>query len=126
MTYEHISGSLPSIADGWDSWITDRAGHEVSLGRGLDSEAPETVLQWLSETDVEVLDAVWKEFGHWDRWALVAYTHSSACPEWHDPEGSSLPISYEALFAAVGYSPEQAAMLTERLATQRDLMATRA
>jgi len=74
----------------------------------------------LSESDLEVLGETWAQFGHWNRWDLVDYTHSQ-CPEWQDPQGSSNPISYHALFTALGYQPEQVAALVARLAEQEHL-----
>lgn len=121
LTYDHINGAVPSIEGGWDAWIADRAGHEVALRDESMIRSPEQDLLRLSETDLEVLGETWDKFGHWDRWDLVAYTHSAACPEWEDPDGSSFPIEYETLFEKLGYTPEQAKALTSRLAEQRQL-----
>lgn len=120
-TYDHMNDALPSVEGGWDTWIADRAGHVVELRDESMIRTPEQDLLRLSETDIEVLGEVWGEFGHWDRWELVRYTHSGACPEWEDPDGSSTPIPYEYLFQKLGYSEEEAAALTSRLAVQRQL-----
>ena len=122
-TYDHINGALRSIEGGWDSWISDRAGHIVGLRDPSMIRSPEQDLLQLSGSDLEVLQEVWKEFGHWDRWTLVNYTHSAACPEWKDPNGSSRPIPYKTLFISLGYSEEQSAALVARLAYQRTLSA---
>ena len=124
MTYAHMNGALPSREGGWESWIADRAGHEVALRDPSKLRTPEQDLLRLSDSDIEVLAEVWSQFGHWDRWKLVAYTHSDACPEWEDPEGSSRPIAYEVLFSTMGYSPEQAAAMVERINAQRSLNAS--
>ena len=124
MTYDHINGALPSVDGGWETWISDRAGHVVALRDESKIRSPELDLLRLSDSDLEVLGEVWCEFGHWDRWALVKYTHSDACPEWEDPDGSSRPILYETLFSKLGYSDEQAALLVERFAVQRALNAS--
>ena len=124
MTYAHMNGALPSREGGWESWIADRAGHEVALRDPSKLRTPEQDLLRLSDSDIEVLAEVWSQFGHWDRWKLVAYTHSDACPEWEDPEGSSRPIAYEVLFSTMGYSPEQAAAMVERSTAQRSLNAS--
>jgi len=121
MTYDLINGALPSVEGGWDSWISDRASHMVALRDRSRIRSPEADLLELSESDLEILNDVWNEFGHWDRWALVRYTHSDACPEWDDPEGSSRPIQHEALFLKLGYSAEQSAELAERLSAQSSL-----
>lgn len=124
MTYDHINGALPSIDGGWDTWIADRANNTVALRDESMIRSPEQDLLRLSDSDLEVLQEIWNQFGHWDRWALVRYTHSDACPEWEDPDGSSKPILYEVLFQKLGYSPEAAAALVSRLADQRQLNAS--
>lgn len=124
MTYDHMNGALPSREGGWESWIADRAGHVVGLRDASKLRAPELDLPRLSDSDLEVLGEVWDKFGHWDRWDLVAYTHSEACPEWQDPDGSSHPIGYELLFSKLGYSPAQAAAMVERINTKRALSAS--
>lgn len=124
MTYDHMNGALPSREGGWESWIADRAGHELALRDPSRLRTPEQDLLRLSDSDLEVLTEVWEQFGHWDRWRLVDYTHSAACPEWEDPDGSSRPISYELLFSKLGYSSDQAAALAERIKVQRALNAS--
>lgn len=119
MTYDHIQGALPSKDGGWESWVSDREGHIVALVDESKIRTPEQDLLRLSDSDLEVLAEIWTEFGHWDRWALVKYTHSPACPEWEDPDGSSKPITYEVLFTKLGYSSVESTALVERLAEQR-------
>jgi uncharacterized phage-associated protein len=104
MTYDHINGAARSVYGGWDSWITDRSGHRVSLADPSRIRSPEQDLLRLSDSDLEVLTFIWEEFGHLGQWELVFHTHSTACPEWEDPEGSSRPISYERLFLHMGFS----------------------
>ena len=123
MTYEHINGARLSIEGGWETWIADRAGHEVALRDESKIRSPEQDLLRLSDSDLEILGETWEKFGHWDRWDLVKYTHSDACPEWEDPDGSSRPIAYDVLFTKLGYSQEQASSLMNRLAEQRQLNA---
>lgn len=125
-TYDHINGALPSGEGGWESWISDKAGHAVELRDESKIRSPEEDLLRLSDSDLEVLSETWAQFGHWDRWDLVKYTHSEACPEWEDPDGSSRPITYEVLFSKFGYSGEQVAALVDRLAEQRALNAAMA
>lgn len=119
MTYEYINGGIQSAPDGWSSWISDRAEHNVALRDPSRIRSPEQDLLALSDTDMECLDVVWKQFGHIDRWALVRYTHSSACPEWEDPHGSSRPIPMGRLLKALGYKPTEAAAIIKRQHEQR-------
>ena len=121
-TYDHIKGARQSTPGGWDTWVSDRAGHMVALRDPSMIRSPEQDLGSLSDSDLEVLGDVWKEFGHWDRWDLVAHTHDQ-CAEWKDPQGSMLPIEYESLLEALGYTPEQTTRLIERIADQARLNA---
>lgn len=123
-TYEHMNGGWPSTNGGWDAWISDRADHMLALIDPSMIRTPQQDLGALSEADMECLGEVWDEFGHMDRWALVNYTHSDACPEWEDPHGSIRQIPPARLLKAVGYAPEQVEALTKRLREQRYINAS--
>ena len=124
MTYDHINGSLRPSPGGWDTWISDRENHVVALRDPSMIREPERDLIKLSESDLDVLGETWGEFGYWDQWKLVDHTHSSACPEWEDPHGSSRPITYRQLFRALGYASEQIEALEARLNEQIALAGT--
>lgn len=100
----------------WEGWISDRSNHRVRLQREFAIEK----LDQLSDADVEVLESVWREFGYMDQWDLSAYTHKN-CPEWKDPDGSSLPINEADVLQAVGMPKEDAEILAARLKAERDL-----
>ncbi len=106
MTLDHMNGALPSQEGGWKTWIEDRAGHDLALKDQSMIRSPEQDLLQLSDSDIEVLADVWKQFGHMSRFDLVKYTHSAACPEWEDPQGSMIPISLEKIFTVLGYSEQ--------------------
>jgi len=82
----------------------DKAGRQVQLKK---KNITRRDLKEMSECDMEVMDAVWNEFGHLDQWEIRDYTHTH-CAEWEDPGGSSLPITYEVILQAVGYSKKHA------------------
>jgi uncharacterized phage-associated protein len=119
MTYDHLNGGLESMEGGWSTWISDRAGNEVALQDSSMIRSPEEDLLALSDNDLECLAQVWSEFGHWDRWKLVEYTHTGGCPEWEDPKGSSRPIPPARLLKALGHAPAQVEALSRRLHQQR-------
>jgi uncharacterized phage-associated protein len=123
MTYDFINGALQSSQGGWDTWVSDRENHSVALKDQSMIRSPELDLLQLSDSDLEILSETWSEFGHWDRWKLVDYTHSAACPEWQDPNGSSSPITYASLFSALGYGNAEAAELEARMAKQQQVNA---
>ncbi|MDR0578310.1 MAG: SocA family protein [Candidatus Accumulibacter sp.] len=116
MTLELINGANPPTSDGWDYWIAGRDNHMVALADPSTIRSPDD-LPCLSEADIEVLCETWEKFGHFNQWKLVAYTHDKL-PEWKDPDGSSLPISYLDVFRATGFTEETAQRLAARLETQ--------
>jgi uncharacterized phage-associated protein len=121
MTYERMCGIGTREEGGWSDWVAGREGNMLSLRDPSMIRSPAQDLLRLSESDLKVLQATWDEFGHMGDWALRDYTHSGACPEWQDPEGSSQPISYQTLFRHLGYSQDVAEALQERLSGQAAL-----
>ena len=88
MTYDYISGGLES--DYWSDLISAKSNHCVGLARKVVEQDGEE----LSEHDIDVMNAVWSEFGAMDRWELRNWTHDH-CPEWEDPKGGCDPIPHE-------------------------------
>jgi len=123
MTLDLINDARPSALGGWEGWIADRENHMLALADPSMIRTPEQDLRALSESDIEILTETWEKFGHFERWALVEYTHSDACPEWQDPEGSSRAISYMDVFEAVGYTAQAAQILADKLDAQQKINA---
>lgn len=120
-TLNHINGLLASSKGGWDDWISDKENREVALYDPSMLRSPEQDLLALSESDLEVLNDIWEQFGHLSKWQLVDYTHSDDCPEWKDPGKSSYPITYIELFKAFDFSQNESKELSDRLEIQRCL-----
>ncbi len=97
----------------WDALIEAREHHLVKLHNQMDRES----LSSLSDADVFALEAVWAEFGSYEKWALVDYTHDK-CEEWEDPQGSSSPIPLKRVFRAVGMTQEAADVLAAEASEQ--------
>lgn len=112
-TLDHMNGMLDSLEGGWDSWIADRQGHFLALRDPQRVHSAEDLLE-LSAADVDVLADVWDRYGWMDQWALRDWTHEH-CAEWHDPQGSSIPIAPEELLAALRFSPQQTEAILARL-----------
>ncbi len=106
ITYNHMSGELESAPGGWDSWIADRAEHNLDLQDRAALKSPDDDLLELSDADLSTLADVWQQFGRMSAWELRQWTHNN-CPEWKDPDGSMIPMSPEDLFAALKFTPEQ-------------------
>lgn len=115
-TFNLIKGAVQFSEWGWNHWIADRADYDVSLKRKVHRE----MLDELSEADLEVLGDVHSKFGKMDQWKLVDYTHRY-CREWEDPNGSSIPISYENIFKALGRTSAEAKKLGARVEQQRHI-----
>ncbi len=96
LIYNYINGTAESPE--WDAFMADRAQHMVAIS---ENGITEEVLDELSDAEVRVLEEVWREFGHMDRFEIRDWTHKN-CPEWDDPHGSSTPIKYAHVFKFLG------------------------
>lgn len=118
MTLNLSNGDMDSSPGGWESLISDREGHEISLKRDVTISRDD--LDELSHADISVLETVWGQFGHMGKYEIRDYTHEH-CPEWTDPNGSSFPISYEKIFRALGKPEKIAKELSIRIRDERSL-----
>lgn len=109
-TYDLFSNGSRRYDSVWNKWISDKENHEVSL----EFKPTEDDFSELSLADIEILDSIYKKFGHMDRWKLVDYTHDNF-PEWEDPNGSAFRITPYSVFIGLGYAPDKAKLLVERL-----------
>lgn len=122
-TLDMINGWGGEAPGGWNAWVEDRAGHDLALRDPSMIRSPEQDLLELSDGDLEILNAVWAEFGHMGKYELVEFTHSEACPEWEDPRGSSRPIPTGRLLRALGYEGEALQSVMQHLNEQARLNA---
>lgn len=100
----------------WEEWVSCRSNYDVSVNR-LFSRAD---LDELSDADLEVLEGVWRKFGHMDRWTLSEWTHEH-CSEWQDPHGSSKPIEEVSRLIAVGIAAKEAQELADEVEAEREI-----
>ena len=85
---DHIThGGLRESA--WETFVSPPEKWDVTLRR----EVP--AVGELSDFELGVLRSVFERFGHLQKWELVSRMHQ--LPEFHDPEGSSLPIEVETI-----------------------------
>lgn len=114
-TYEYMSGQTSSDDEqGWESWIADIEDHQVKLR----CEVSRETLDLLSDSEIEVLNDIFKQYGNWNRWELRDYTHDE-CPEWKDPSGSSNPIPYSRVLEALGRDQEAANDISAEIRDQQ-------
>jgi|SRR3990172_3089863 len=101
--YDIIKSKAVDSGDFWSEFIVPAGRYRVQL-RG---DPPKMVK--LSSAEIDVLREVFKEFGGWDQWKLVEYTHQ--LPEYKDPHGSSIPIELDAILSALSYSARDIARI---------------
>lgn len=95
-TLNHMDDEVESVEDGWMSWISSKANYELSLIK----DARKMRLNRLSRNDIEILNDVWRGFGHLGKWEIRDFTHT--LPEWSHPHGSCKPINRAVIFASSG------------------------
>lgn len=110
-TLNLMKGVRPSRA--WSSFITPIQNHQVSLTRHFDWDE----LDELSRSDLAILDEVFTQYGHMERWQLVDLVHE--LPEWEDPGNSSKAIDTEVTFESFGMSKAQAHEKVEMLRSRK-------
>jgi uncharacterized phage-associated protein len=99
-------GDVPGSEFIWGAVISEPTKYEVSLvGEPGDDE--------LSEAEIEVLEEIFKAFGQMNRWELIELTHR--LPEWKDPHGSAIPISYRDILKAEGKSELEIASIEDEI-----------
>jgi len=102
----------------WRKWLQDRDGNDLRL---IVDNVDEDELLELSESDLEVIRKIWREFGHMTSGQLIDYTHAN-CEEWTaPPRRSSKPISYGELLKALGYEENAREVIEERALEQSSI-----
>jgi len=99
-------GPRPGSQGTWPEYISEPQGHEVVLRKDASTDE-------LSRAEEELIAEIFREHGGKSRWELVDLAH--ALPEWRDPNGSAIPISYSDVLEAGGMSPQEAAAVVEEL-----------
>ena len=70
----------------------------------------------MSRGEEKIIDAIFEVHGSKDKWTVVEYTHD--LPEWVNPNGSSIPITYEQVLRIQGLSSEDIEDILDNIATQ--------
>ena len=83
----------------WEQCVSDRQDHDVKLERMLEREH-------LSDTEVTLLDEIWREHGNKDQWQLVDWCHAN-CKEWIPVTNGCAPIAAEQIGMALGLAQAQ-------------------
>ena len=99
-------GDAPGEEVVWGAAVSAPENYEVQLKADPGDDE-------LSEAEVSVLEEVFRQYGHKSRWELVDLAHE--LPEWKDPEGGAIPISYRDILAAQGISEEEIGAIEEEI-----------
>ena len=118
--YDLITGDEPpDIEMFWHQHISAPQNFEVEVYNHPGNDE-------LSSAEEDLIDEVFEEHGRKSRWELVRYTHD--LPEWQDPGGSSLPITYRDILRAANKTEAEIAAVEseiESLAATEALVAPR-
>ena len=105
----------------WRKLINFRAGNLLTINPKAGIANPDEDLLGLSDSDVECLEAAWKQFGHLSAGQLVDFTHEN-CGEWDKHVGgSSSLIPVARMLKEFGYQPEHVHAIDRRIHEQRYL-----
>ncbi|MEZ0020056.1 Panacea domain-containing protein [Sinorhizobium fredii] len=115
-TYSYMRGEAPTRQEDWLEFISPRIGNDLRLAQELAIDD----LDELSRGDLKILDETWERFKDIDRFDLAEWTHDY-CPEWKNPNGSSIPIELASIFNALHKS--NPVDLAEDLQTERLIVA---
>jgi uncharacterized phage-associated protein len=97
---------IPGEPTYWHKFISERKNHEVRLVHDAPSDE-------LSRAEIQLMGEINAQFGKMNQWQLVEHVHT--LPEWHDPEGSALPIEVEDILRAGGHDEEDVTRINEAL-----------
>ncbi len=101
----------------WSDYFSPRNGKQdyfVGVNRLVERDE----LDFLSDADIEVLNATFDKFGHMSEWDLSQYMHDH-CAEWKHPDGSRIPVDDEGLLKIVGVPEHEAALVADELKAER-------
>jgi uncharacterized phage-associated protein len=113
-TYSYMNGQAGDRTEQWAEFIAPRKNNDIPLSRKIQIED----LDELSRADIAVLRDTWNEFKEIDRFELAEWTHRF-CPEWRDPNGSSIPIDFATVFKRLNKA--EPIELAEQIQAERSL-----
>lgn len=110
ITYNLIQGDYRHTQCVWANTIVAAGDFDVAL------KEPDADLQigQLSRAEIEILQAIFEQYGHWNRWTLIENVMHKL-PEWHDPNGSMIPIEVRDILQASSLSVSEQVEIEEEL-----------
>jgi hypothetical protein len=110
ITLNLIQGSHRQTDKTWAKTISTVEDFDVKLS---DPESDISIDE-LSRSDIETLDAIYSQFGHWNRWRLIDEVMHKL-PEWQNPGNSMIPIPYRDILQKNDVPPDEQALIEEQL-----------
>lgn len=93
-TYSYMKGVAPVRNNEWAEFVGSERWHKLPLARDIRIED----LDELSRADIKILEETWAAYKDVeDQFELADFTHRF-CPEWRNPNGSSLPIDFATVY----------------------------
>lgn len=105
----------------WCEWIKKEPDHDISLKKRNFTRED---LEELRDIDLKILDQVFDNYQHLDRFQMVNYLHEN-CPEWQNPGKTSKPIRPESIFKALKKTDEEVQCFIDFYYSQKDLLEAR-
>lgn len=81
----------------WGEFVKKSGRDKIIATRKFDRDD----LDELSDAEIEILEAAWREFGNMSAWEIRNYTHEN-CSEYTLVEKGRVPISYRSVLEALG------------------------
>lgn len=95
----------PDHQNEWDAVFSERVNHSIRLIKPVDIEV-------LSEREMNRLEEARQQINNFAPWAVADWLHRT-CPEWQDPQGSSISIDPDVILRNAGRTPEEIEMIEE-------------
>ncbi|MCS4273511.1 MULTISPECIES: Panacea domain-containing protein [Raoultella] len=120
-TLDLIRGKSDIKGEYWYHLIKTNS-HDVALCADPREMDVDEVFDELSRADIRILDEIYAQYGHMNRFELRDMTHlRNVCPEWHDPGNSRTPIDVREIFLNEGKSPEEAENIIRSMCESQQL-----
>jgi len=117
-TYSYMKGAARVRTNEWSEYIGSEKWHNLPLSRDIDIDE----LDELSRADLRILGETWETYKDVvDQFELAEFTHTY-CPEWRDPNGSSLPINFSTVFKRL--EKKEPVELAEQIQAERAFAAS--
>ena len=89
----------------WDAFFSERVNHSIHLLKPVDIDI-------LSDREMNVLEEARRQIKSFAPWEIARWLHDT-CPEWEDPQGSSLPIDPVTILRNAGRTEAEIEIMQE-------------